>query len=127
MKETKESKTVAKEPTERKIFRQSDLPKETLQSAISVAQAIWDQFAGKDTAPIFVAQALNISPTSTNWRYLSGASVAYGLITGGYNSKQIGLTELGKRIVAPTIENDDKIAIFEAAQIPTFFKKFYTH
>lgn len=118
--ETNESKKA-----ERKIFRQSDLPKATLQEAITVAQALWDQFAGKETNPIFVAQALNISPTSSNWRTLSGASVAYGLITGGYNSKVIGLTDLGKRVVAPTSEDDDKLAIFEAAQIPTFFKRFY--
>ncbi len=126
MKDTKENKIIAQEPTERKVFRQSDLPKATLQEAISVAQAIWDQFAGKETNPLFVAQALNISPTSSNWRTLSGASVAYGLITGGYNSKLMGLTELGRRVVAPTSEDDDKLAIFEAAQIPTFFKKFYT-
>lgn len=119
-KENKTNKEIRK-----KQIRQTELPKVSLQEALKVAEAIWEQYAGTPTEPIFVAQAVGISPSSSNWRVLSGASVAYGLTDGGYNSKEISLTELGKKIVSPTEENEDKIAKFESAQKPTFFKKFY--
>ncbi len=109
----------------KKTIRQTDLPKVSLEDALKVPMAIWDQYAGGATQPIFVAQAIGISPSSSNWRVLSGAAIAYGLTEGGYNSKEISLTELGRRIVAPISENDDKLALFQAAQLPQYFKKFY--
>lgn len=111
--------------TPKKAFRQTELPKMSLEDALKVPQAIWDQYAGNATAPIFVAEAVGVSPSSSNWRTLTGASIAYGLTDGGYNSKEISLTELGRRIVSPTEENDDKLAIFQAAQLPQFCQKFY--
>lgn len=53
-------------------------------------------------------------PRILTWRLLSSAAVAYGLTTGAYNAKEIGLTPLGSRIVAP---------IKEAAIVPTLFKE----
>lgn len=120
---TSTNKTESKSP--KKIFRQTELPKMSLEDALKVPQAIWDQYAGNATAPIFVAEAVGVSPSSSNWRTLTGASIAYGLTDGGYNSKEISLTELGRRIVSPTEENDDKLAIFQAAQLPQFCQKFY--
>lgn len=70
--------------------------------------------------------ALNISPTSSGWRTLTGAAVAYGLTTGGYGTGKIGLTDLGRRATAPTVEGDDLKAKAEAALRPKVFAQFFT-
>lgn len=72
--------------------------------------------------------AIDVSPTSGGWRNLCGSSIAYGLTEGGYNAAEITLTELGRRIVAPTEEGDDVAARAEAALRPRiageFFKRY---
>src|SRR5689334_6105696 len=91
----------------RKNISQSDVPAYSLDQALRVPQAIADNFGKQPTKPLRVAQALNMSPTSSGFRMLCGAAIAYGLTDGGYNSEQIAITPLGRRIVAPTREGDD--------------------
>lgn len=120
---------VAKEFTKQRVrINQSDIPSFTIEEALKVPHALWDNFAGKPTSPTQIALAMGISPTSTNWRYLSGASCAYGLTSGGYTSKEISLTDnIGKKIVAPTVEGEEKIALIQAVLTPTLLNKFYTN
>ena len=99
---------------------QSRLPWTTLEEALRVATAIHREFAGQPTAPLSLAQAVGIKPSSSNWRTLTGTAVAYGLTTGAYNTEAIGLTELGRRIVAPRREDgDERVAMAEAALNPS--------
>jgi predicted nucleotide-binding protein len=105
---------------------QADLPALNLASARRVAEGLHDQFAGKSAAPHDLALALNISPTSSSWRVLTGAAVAYGLTQGGYNAQEISLGELGRRIVAPTEEGEDDRALAEAALKPRVLREFFT-
>jgi predicted nucleotide-binding protein len=109
----------------RTIVRQVDVPRHSLREALTVAQALTDNFAGHDTPPHQLAMALNISPTSSAWRTLTGAAVAYGLTTGAYNSDKIGLQDLGRRVTAPTQEGDDLRARAEAALKPRVFAQFF--
>lgn len=109
-----------------KYLSQSDVPKHSFAKALEVARAIQDNYAGHPTTPLQVAKAMDISPTSSNWQELPGSSLAYGLTTGSYNAQLIGLTDLGKRIVAPTEEGDDEKAIVEAIQKPRILKEFFT-
>ena len=69
--------------------------------------------------------AVDISPTSSNWNDLSGAAIAYGLTEGGPKASQISLTELGKRIVAPTEDGQDASARVEAALRPSIMRRFF--
>lgn len=103
---------------------QSDIPRHTLGEALRVAEAISEQYAKKPTKPFYIADALKISPTSSRWRTLPGAAVAYGLTTGGYNAPEIGLTPLGRRAVAPTQEGDDLQAKREALLKPRVIREF---
>src|SRR4051812_15201013 len=89
---------------------QAEFPNNSIQQALRIAQAIWDNFAGKGAAPHQIAMAIDMSPTSGTWRNLCGSSIAYGLTEGGYNAAQITLTDLGRRMVAPTEEGEDKRA-----------------
>jgi hypothetical protein len=104
---------------------QGDFPNVTLKEASRIAQTIWDNFAGKGAPPHTVAMALELSPTSGGWRNLCGASIAYGLTDGGYNANEIVLTELGRRMVAPTIEGDDHRARQEAVLKPKLMGEFF--
>src|SRR5690606_32913898 len=103
---------------------QSVAPRHPLADAVRIAQTIEQQFAGDATDPIHVATALGVSPTSTLWQSRSGAAVGYGLTSGAYNAKEIRLTELGTRIVAPLTDGDSEVALREAALVPKSHKGF---
>jgi predicted nucleotide-binding protein len=103
---------------------QTDIPRHTLDDALRIAGALSDQFAKKPTKPYYIADALKISPTSSRWRTLPGASVAFGLTTGGYNAPEIALTPLGRRVVTPTVEGDDLTAKREALLKPRVIREF---
>lgn len=106
---------------------QTNVPSCSVEDALVVPQAIWDNLAGKPCTPLQVCTALNLSPTSSKWRDLSGASIAYGFTSGGWNAKTITLEPLGKRAVAPTEEGDNLIAIKEASQKPTILGRFFEY
>jgi hypothetical protein len=65
----------------RTYFKQADFPQTTLQQAQKIAGAVIDNFAGRDGSPPDIALAIGISPTSSAWPALAGASYrlwAYG-------------------------------------------------
>jgi predicted nucleotide-binding protein len=101
------------------------VPRHSLREALTIAQALTDNFAGHGTSPPQVAMALKVSPTSSAWRTLTGAAVAYGLTSGAYGSDKIGLQDLGRRATAPTEEGDDLKAKAEAALKPRVFSQFF--
>ncbi|MYF76341.1 MAG: hypothetical protein F4174_03115 [Acidobacteria bacterium] len=97
---------------------QSDLPRTSLEKALRLPQALMDQFAGEATAPVDLALAVGVKPSSSGWRALTGAAIGYGLTEGGYNASAIGLTSLGRRVVAPQEEGEDIEALREACLKP---------
>lgn len=115
----------ASDQNKRSRISQSDFPNLSLEEALRIARGLWDNYAGRGSAPHNVAMALDLSPTSGGWRNLCGASIAYGLTEGGYNASEITLTDLGRRIVAPTSEGDDFSALQEAALKPKILGEFY--
>jgi predicted nucleotide-binding protein len=115
----------AKTDEKRIYFRQADFPQATLQQAQRIASALVDNFAGDSGSPPDVALALGISPTSSSWQTLSGASIAYGLTDGGINANIMKLTSLGKRLVAPEAEGEDIAARREAILKPRILREFF--
>jgi hypothetical protein len=109
----------------RTYFKQSDFPVATLQQAQRVASAIVDNFAGAGGSPPDIALSLGISPTSSAWPNLAGASIAYALTEGGVNADIVKLTSLGRRIVAPEQEGDDIAARREAVMKPRILREFF--
>src|ERR1700722_10443272 len=110
----------------RKYVSQADVPAHSLDDAVRVPLALSDHFGKAPTKPLRVAQSMNITPGSSRFRMLCGASIAYGLTEGGYNSDQIALTVLGRRIVAPSREGDDIAARREATLRPRIVRDFLT-
>lgn len=115
----------AKVEEKRVYFKQADFPQSTLQQAQRIASALVDNFAGDSGSPPDVALSLGISPTSSSWQTLSGASIAYGLTDGGVNANVIKLTSLGRRLVAPEAEGEDVIARREAILKPRILREFF--
>lgn len=111
-------------PAKRIYLSQTDVPSYTLAQAMRIPQAIFDHYAGKPTAPLRVASAVNLQPQSSTFRQMCGAAIAYGLTTGGYNSEEIGVTALAKRIFRPLHEGDDLAAKREAFIKPRIIGEF---
>lgn len=103
---------------------QSDVPRHDLAEALRVARAIEDHYAGSAVTPLDVATSLDSTPTSSWFRTVTGAAVAYGLTNGAVNSPQISLAPIGKRVVAPTDEGEADAALVEALQQPRVVRDF---
>ena len=112
-------------PTAKRAYlKQSEVPSASLDEALRVPQAILDHYAGKPSAPLQVAKALNMDPKGSQVRVLSGAAIAFGLIEGGAQATSITVTELARRILRPKQENDDLHAKREAVLKPRVFGDF---
>lgn len=118
------SRTLTKTPLPRQYLSQSDVPRHSLEEALRVPRSLFEQFGMRATRPISLAQALELQPNSSHFRTLLGAAIAYGLTTGGPNAPTVEVTQLGKRIVAPTAEGDDVIAKREAVVQPRVVREF---
>ena len=116
----------AGKPAKRSRISQADIPAISLEKALRVPRAIADNYASHPTRPLDVASALDVQPSSGSFRVECGAAIGYGLTEGGPNAPEISLTTLGKRMVAPTEVDDDKVALREAAIKPTVANQFYT-
>jgi predicted nucleotide-binding protein len=119
------NKPVGERKEKRAYISQEDIPQFTLENSIKIAQALYDNFGNKGASPHQVAISLDISPTSSSWKHLTGSSVAYGLTNGGAQANEISLTALGKRIVAPEDDGDDDSAKIVACLKPRIIKEFY--
>lgn len=117
---------VGKEAEQTKQIRvsQTDVPGYSLKDALRVSAAIHENFAGDPTTPLNVASAMSLTPSSSNFRQLTGASVAYGLTEGGYNANAIALTETARRIHAPLEEGQDVVAKRQAFLKPRVINEF---
>jgi Predicted nucleotide-binding protein containing TIR-like domain len=110
----------------RTYLSQEDVPAHGLEAALRVPQAIADSYGKNPTKPLRLAEAMGVSPGSSGFRMLCGASIAYGLTDGGYNTDLISITPLGRRIVAPTKEGDVAAAKKEAFLRPRIIRDFLT-
>jgi len=111
--------------TGRNYFKQSDFPQTSLQQAQKIAAGIVDNFAGDGGSPPDIALAIGVSPTSSAWQSLTGASIAYGLTDGGINANRMTITALGKKLVAPEEEGADIAARRDAIMKPRLLKEFF--
>lgn len=109
---------------QRSYVSQADVPAGSLDRALRIPRAIADNYGYKPTSPLQVAAALDVQPSSSNFRMLTGAAIAYGLTSGGCNAETISITPLAMRIVRPTSEGDDVAAKREAFLKPRVIREF---
>ena len=103
---------------------QEDIPAYDLDEAILVAKALLQEYGGHPATPLDVAAAMDLTPTSGKFRMLCGASIAYGLTTGGYNAAQIAPTGLARQIIEPQEEGADLAGKREAVMKPRIIREF---
>ena len=116
-------KAAAKKP-KRKYLSQSDVPNNSLSQALRVPTAIVENYGSDPSAPVEVAEAIDMTPTSGTFRNLCGASIAYGLTTGGYNATEIATTDLADKILKPQEEGADLEGKREALLTPKIIREF---
>lgn len=107
---------------------QSDVPAYSFSRALEIPKAIADNYGYKPTTPLKVAGALNMSPTSSGFRMLCGAAIAYGITEGGYNAPSISITALGMKVLKPKAEGEDiagkREALLKPRVVSEFLKKY---
>lgn len=123
-KATKGTKNDAPNSVKRAYVSQSEVPGCTLKEALRIPQAIAENYAAKPTSPLNTAAALEMLPNSSHFRRFCGASIAYGLTSGGTNAPEIAITPLGMRAIRPTQEGDDTAALREALLRPRVIGEF---
>jgi len=126
-KQQKSTVTPAKsnlDETARGRISQQDVPSVSLEKSLRVARVIAEQYGYRPVTPVQLAKGLEMQTTSSGFRMITGASIAYGLTKGGYNADVISLDNLGTRIVRPTAEGDDLIAKREALMKPRVIREF---
>ena len=108
----------------RSYMSQEDIPTFSIDEALVVAKVIFAEYGGGPSTPLDVAAGLEMQTTNTKFRMLCGASIAYGLTTGGYNAASVSVTDLARRICKPTEEGDDLVAKREAVLKPRIIREF---
>jgi predicted nucleotide-binding protein len=108
----------------KKYLSQSDVPRHSIEQALRIPRAIADEYGKQPASPVDVGAAIGLQPTTGTFRSLAGASFAFGLTDGGPRVAEIGLTDLGRRAVAPTEEGDDVAALREAFLRPRVIREF---
>lgn len=103
---------------------QEDIPAYSLKEALRISTAIYENGGKAPMPPLRVASAMNLSPNSGQFRMMCGASIAYGLTTGGYNASTIALEALALRILHPTDDVTQAKAKREAFLKPKIIKNF---
>ncbi|TAM35273.1 MAG: hypothetical protein EPN61_16375 [Burkholderiaceae bacterium] len=116
---------VSKAPDKtRSYLSQEDIPAYELDEALLVPKALLQQYGGHPSTPLDVAAAMDLTPTSGKFRMLCGASIAYGLTSGGYNAAEISVTDLAKQIIEPQEEDADLAGKREAIMKPRILREF---
>lgn len=98
-------------------------PKDPLLKVIPIAETIWTQNAGNPMSMLDLASAIKSSPSSSSYKRLLASSFRYGLTEGSPQTKIITLTNLGRSIVAPTINDDPKASLRKALTNSDVFNK----
>lgn len=105
-------------------IKQTEVPSVSLEQALRVPKAIFEQLAGGPAKPLHVAQALGMQPSTGGFRVVMGAAVAYGLTSGGYNATEVQVTDLARKILKPTKEGIESEAKLQALLQPKVTGQF---
>jgi CAP12/Pycsar effector protein, TIR domain len=120
----KEPPKAATPARKREYLKQSDVPEFSFEEALRIPRVLAEQYGKQPTRPADVALALDLLARGRQFKGLSGAAVAYELTDAAAQAEAIGLTDLGRRVVSPTVEGDDIAAMREAFLKPRVIREF---
>jgi predicted nucleotide-binding protein len=110
-----------------KEFTKRTFPRDSLQRSLVIAEKIRDEKAGQPIKRVLLANALGMSPESTNFKYLLSSSSQYGLTKGTEKAPEISITDLGRDAINQTDAEKRTKALRKAARTPASFGQFYTN
>lgn len=125
MAKKKPSTAVTHASPKTRAIASDDLPRKTLEEAIRVARVIKDDYAGKFATWEDIAKSMGFAASNPNNKYFLWAAAAYGIIE-KTDDDQYRITETGRKILAPTFENEDGEGKVIAIGKPTVLAKFYS-
>jgi len=109
------------------VSTRRNYPRDSLDSAIRIAQKITDEKAGQPMNRLLVADALGVKPSSSDFRYLLSSARQYGLTEGTEKAENISLTPLGEDATGPDSEKRKKAlrkAVLHAPLFGSFFETY---
>src|SRR5690242_13051205 len=101
--------------------RNRPFPVHTLEKALQIIQTIVDAGASRSMDRLLLAEALNRTPSSSEYRLLLSSSLKYGLTEGTEKADQIKPTQLGLQICRPLSGTERKQALLKALCTPPLF------
>lgn len=110
-------------PTRVKVSAEQ-LPRKSLEQALRVPRALRDVYAGGPAKWPQIAEAMGTSAGNQMNKYFLWSAQAYGLVEKEDDS--YALSEIGRKILAPTKANEDKEALVRALMTPVLFSRFFT-
>ena len=116
-------KTVPAPEPETKKYR--NFPQHSLEEVLVLPQKIQDEMGGKPMKRLLLADALGISPSSSNFRILLSSAYKYDLTEGTEKAPEIRLTATGVDATQTTDKTKRLRALRRAALAPEVFQKFF--
>ena len=100
-------------------------PVHTLEEALAISDAIYNENAARPYERVRLAQALGTTPSSSGFTQKLNSASTYGLTEGGYRDDTIALTPLGESVHGAVDVETHRRAVREAALKPDLFRRFY--
>lgn len=123
-KKVKSHRKSVKASSKRTQVSAEQLPRKSLEQALRIARALRDVHAGGPAKWPQIADAMGISASNQVNKYFLWSAQAYGLIE--KEDDAYVLSEIGRKILAPTKVNEDKEAQIRALMTPVIFSRFFT-
>jgi hypothetical protein len=108
----------------RVVVSAEQLPRKALEQALRVAKALRDVLAGGPAKWEQIASAMGIGAGSQHNKYYLWSAQGYGLVD--REGDEFSLSEVARRILAPTRAGEDKEAAVTALMTPVIFSRFFT-
>jgi predicted nucleotide-binding protein len=102
-----------------------NFPKHTLEVAVGIAQKIQDEMGGAAMNRLLLANAVGLSPSSSNYRDLLSSAYRYGLTDGTEKADAISLTPTGNSATQTLNQADRLTALRKAALNPDIYSQFF--
>lgn len=121
----KNSKKITQSSGKDESRRNRNFPRHTLEAALVLPQKIQDEMGGKPMNRLLLADALGLSPSSSNFRDLLSSAYKYNLTDGTEKAESISLTDVGISATRSTGQSGRIQALRHAALHPSVFGQFY--
>jgi predicted nucleotide-binding protein len=102
-------------------------PVHSLEKALQIIQTIVENGASRPMDRLLLAQSVNRTPSSSEFKKLLSSSLKYGLTEGTEKADVVKPTQLGLQIAKPINEPERAVGLVRAIRTPELLGQIYTH